>query len=212
MKALLYKDLCLIRKQMRVFLLVILLLLLFPLHIFWTAVNISLAPLVGLMVPLQLAMYDEKSRWNHYARHLPYTPRDLVLSRYLAGWGSTLLGTALGLGATALLSPNHQVSPESLLALGWLVAGVLAAQAVEFPLLARGTVIHGYAWSLAILLTTLVLVFSLLGLANENDPWSAFLQLLPVLVRATPLVLLAAAAANAASVPVTLRRMKAEWP
>ena len=81
MTALLYKDLFLLLRQLRWFLLAVLALLLLPL--FFQQAQISLVPLIGLLVPIQLAACDEQTHWNHYARMLPYHPRDTVLSRYL---------------------------------------------------------------------------------------------------------------------------------
>ena len=94
---------------------------------------------------------------------LPYRPRDTVLSRYLISWATTLVGGGLCLARSSLTSPDHHLSPAMLGTIGWLVAAVLLAQAVELPLL------------------------------------------LPGLLRAAPLALLAGAVANGISVALSLR-------
>ena len=202
MTALLYKDLFLLLRQMRWFLLAVLALLLLPL--FFQQAQISLVPLIGLLVPIQLAACDEQTHWNHYARMLPYHPRDTVLSRYLISWATTLVGWGLCLARASLTSPDHHLSPALLGTIGWLVAAVLLAQAVELPLLFRISVVHGQLWSLLVLLAAILLALNLLADLNPNNPYAVLPLLLPGLLQAAPLALLAGAVANGISVALSL--------
>ena len=46
------------------------------------------------MIPYTAMAYDQRSRWDRFARMLPYSDRTVVLSRYALGWISLLIGTA----------------------------------------------------------------------------------------------------------------------
>lgn len=210
MTALLYKDLFLLLRQLRWFLLAVLALLLLPL--FFQQAQISLVPLIGLLVPIQLAACDEQTHWNHYARMLPYHPRDTVLSRYLISWATTLVGWGLCLARSSLTSPDRHLSPALLGTIGWLVAAVLLAQAVELPLLFRISVVHGQLWSLLVLLVAILLALNLLTDLNPNNPYAVLPLLLPGLLRAAPLALLAGAVANGISVALSLRLVAQPTP
>lgn len=212
MTALLYKDLFLLLRQLRWFLLAVLALLLLPLTLFFQQAQLSLVPLIGLLVPIQLAACDEQTHWDHYARMLPYHPRDTVLSRYLISWATTLVGGGLCLARSSLTSPDHHLSPAMLGTIGWLVAAVLLAQAVELPLLFRISVVHGQLWSLLVLLAAILLALNLLADLNPNNPYAVLPLLLPGLLRAAPLALLAGAVANGISVALSLRLVAQPTP
>ena len=56
------------------------------------------AMMLALMMPLTSIGYDEQCKWDKYAAMLPYTPRQLVWSKYLLAY----LYTALGAGIIVL--------------------------------------------------------------------------------------------------------------
>lgn len=204
MKALLYKDLRLIGRKMRLFLLVALILLFVP--ITSQDVRLCMTPLLGLTAPFLLTSYDERSKWTLYTRMLPYSSRSLVLSRCLICWGMTLLMIVLSLLACAFYSPGHQISTNSLMVLGWLTAGVLFAQAISFPFLFRVGVIHGQVIALAVLLAGIIVVLNILWGVNSTDPWMALPSFLPLLIPAAPVILLLSIAANAVSAVASIKQ------
>ena len=206
MKALLYKDFCLITRKTRLFLLVALILLLQPLVFVTQDLFLCMTPLLGLPAPFLLTSYDERSKWTQYARMLPYSFRALVLSRCLICWGVTLLMVTLSFLACVFYSPGHQVSTATLLALGWLSAGVLLAQAVSFPFLFRAGVIHGQVISLAVLLAGIIVVLNILWDINTADPWSALPGFVHLLASSAPAALLLAVAANVISVSASIKQ------
>ena len=89
MKALLLKDWYVLRKQVWSYLLIVLV---------WGAIPSEvlnlLAVVYGAMIPYTAMAYDQRSRWDRFARMLPYSDRTVVLSRYALGWVSLLIGTA----------------------------------------------------------------------------------------------------------------------
>ena len=83
MKALLLKDWYVLRKQAWAYLIIVLV---------WGAIPSEvlnlLAVVYGAMIPYTAMAYDQRSRWDRFARMLPYSDRTVVLSRYALGWVS----------------------------------------------------------------------------------------------------------------------------
>ena len=101
MKALLLKDWYVLRKQVWSYLLIVLVWGLIP------SLTLNLLAVVyGAMIPYTAMAYDQRGRWDRFARMLPYSDRTVVLSRYARGWISLSVG--------ALQSPFAKVcSPVS---------------------------------------------------------------------------------------------------
>ncbi len=91
MRALLTKDFLVLTKQLKVLLVLIPIMLLTG-----GSFMASFAILIGAALPMTSFAYDEQSRWNELAAMLPYSDKDLVLSKYVLGY--------LCMAATALLS------------------------------------------------------------------------------------------------------------
>lgn len=210
LRALLYKDGLLIRKQMLAFLIpasFFLVVIRFPMG----SVDLCFLPLLGIVVPLQLLALDEQAQWTFSLRLYPYPPRSLVLSRYLWGWISLLLGLGLDVGTAYLLYPNYLQLPiptETPFFLFWITGVVLAVQAVEIPLLFRIGVVHGKIVSLALLLVLFLVLLNVLAEFNPNNPSAAFAYLLPTLKALSPAALLAGLAANLLSIPLAVREYR----
>lgn len=91
MKALLKKDIFVLIRQMWVFLLMIAVFAVLP------GANMSVFAIVYCgMLPYNAMAYDERSKWTDLAGMMPYTPGDIVLSKYALGW--------LAIGLTAVLN------------------------------------------------------------------------------------------------------------
>lgn len=81
MKALLLKDFYVLWKQMRIFILVLLVIALGNgafggvFIVIWAA-----------MLPYTAMAYDERCKWDQMAAMMPYSTRALVLSKYVLGW------------------------------------------------------------------------------------------------------------------------------
>ena len=114
MKALLLKDFYVLRKQVWVYAIIVLA---------WGVVPQAwlnlLAVVYGSMIPYSAMAYDQQSRWNTFARMLPYREKDIVLSRYVLGWLCTAVGGAAVLvfqNVLSLFSPRFGCSPWTVLA------------------------------------------------------------------------------------------------
>ena len=114
MKALLLKDWYVLRKQAWAYLIIVLV---------WGAIPSEvlnlLAVVYGAMIPYTAMAYDQQSRWNTFARMLPYREKDIVLSRYVLGWLCIAVGGAAVLvfqNVLSLFSPRFGCSPWTVLA------------------------------------------------------------------------------------------------
>ena len=97
MKALLLKDYYTLGKSLRSLALIVLL---------WSVIPMAFlnvfAMIYGSMIPYSAMAYDQQSRWNTFARMLPYREKDIVLSRYVLGWLCTAVGGAAVLAASCV--------------------------------------------------------------------------------------------------------------
>lgn len=85
MKALLMKDCCVLWRRMRIFLLLVLVFSAVP-GVFQNTFAITYAA----MIPYAVFSVDETSKWDTLASMMPYSAKDMVLSKYLLG-GITLM-------------------------------------------------------------------------------------------------------------------------
>ena len=89
MSALLLKDYYVIFRQMKIFLLLILVFSCIPGTFYST-----FAVVYASMLPYTALAYDERSKWDQLAAMMPYSARDVVLSKYLFGWISVAVAAA----------------------------------------------------------------------------------------------------------------------
>lgn len=202
MKALLYKDACVLWKQMKFMLVIIAVFCLLPNSF---GLNAFFVVYPGLMLPVSLMAYDERAHWDSFAAMLPYPPRALVLSRYAAGWLLTLLAGVLYL-VGALIQDQGAPLGTALGTLGWVLAVVLLCQAILFPFFFRVGTEQGRLYM--ILLSVLLLLggVGLTSLLNVAVPAVSTLLML------APVGLGVALAACLASVPVAVgQHAKRTW-
>ncbi|MBR2783587.1 MAG: ABC-2 transporter permease [Firmicutes bacterium] len=89
MKGLLLKDVYTLAKSLRVFLLLIIVFSCLP------GLNMTVFAVVySSLLPVTALSYDERCKWDSLAAMLPYSPAQIVVSKYLLGY-ITVLGAAL---------------------------------------------------------------------------------------------------------------------
>lgn len=143
MKALLMKDCYVLWKQMRIFILILLVFCLF---------NGSFGNLFVViwasMMPYTAMAYDERSKWNQLAAMMPYSTRDIVLSKYALGWLLMVCALVLCLVAQNLARFFNagllEIAPLSSYLLG-LLSGILILN-ITLPLFFRFGVEKGRMW------------------------------------------------------------------
>ena len=121
MKALIQKDFYVIWKQMRIFVVIILLL-----SIMNSAFNIVFLVVWCSMLPYTAMAYDERSHWNQLAAMMPYSRRDVVLSKYVLGWLCMAAASILCLAARVVLGHFLENEVDTSIVLTSLCLGVIS--------------------------------------------------------------------------------------
>lgn len=188
MKGLLRKDLYILTHQMRIFLFMFLVM---------SVANTQLASfavMYAAMMPYTTLAYDEQSRWHQLAPMLPCRPLDIVLSKYILGWGLIAATTAFSLLVNALLGRLYvEVDPITVLS---SLALACICMASLLPVMFRLGVERGRM----VYVLCIAVIFSLVGVLSNFNAFT-----LPVL-RALPAVAAAAAVViSAISVPLSVK-------
>ncbi len=113
MTSLLMKDVYVLMKQLRVFFVALLILML--------AGEEKTMPFMAMLfavLPMTAVAYDEQSKWNNYAIMLPYSKSSLVLSKFILGYigificifVTSSMGLLMGVVKTGTISLNVDVS------------------------------------------------------------------------------------------------------
>ena len=188
MKGLLYKDFCILMRQMRIFMFAILLL---------CVVNeqlVTFAILYAAMLPYSTLAYDEQSQWLRFAAMTPCRPLDIVLSKYLLGWLLMGCTAAISLLLNAMIGRlGTELSAAAVISA--LAAGLICL-AVMLPVMFR----FGVERARMGVILIFVVIFSLVG-SGEFFTASA----LPVLENLPLLLMAAAALISAGSVVLSVK-------
>ena len=139
MKALIQKDVYVLWKQMKIFLLVMLVIMVGN-----GSFGSVFVVLWSSMLPYTALAYDERCKWDQMAAMMPYSPRDLVLSKYVLGWLCAGAAGAVVLAVQAVIRVLHLPmatgSPLAVLISFCASASVLA---VTLPVMIRFSVERG---------------------------------------------------------------------
>ena len=139
MKGLIQKDVYVLWKQMRIFFLVMLVIMVGN-----GSFGSVFVVLWSSMLPYTALAYDERCKWDQMAAMMPYSPRDLVLSKYVLGWLCAGAASAVVLAVQAVIRVLHLPmatgSPLAVLISFCASASVLA---VTLPVMIRFSVERG---------------------------------------------------------------------
>ena len=137
MSALLLKDFYVLWKQLKAFLVIILVFSAIP-----GGYNTVFAVAYAAMLPYSCIAYDERSKWDQLAAMMPYSTRQLVLSRYVLGWIAAVAacGISLVLQAVFTVLLGSSVFPASLLVSFFACLSIMA---ITLPLIFRFGVERG---------------------------------------------------------------------
>lgn len=191
MKALLLKDMISLSRYMRYVLILLLILSVLP-----GFNGASFAVMFAAMLPLTALAYDERTKWDKLAAMMPYTPRQLVLSKYVLGYLLMALALLLALAVSWItgLVTGTPLAAESLVSTLVLAAFGLAMMAVTIPLCIRFGVEQGRI-ILMIVLGAFIALF-VMGMDGMSD--ADFLALARSLTIALPVATLLLQAASIA--------------
>ena len=194
MKALILKDTYVIWRQMKYFLVMILLFSALP-----SGFNNAFAVVYAAMLPYTALAYDERSKWEQMAAVMPYSTRDIVLGKYVFGWLciaaaavlSLLLQAALSLVSSRVFSPAMMVMSA---------LGGLCILAISLPVMFRFGVEKGRMAMFLIIFLVCGTAGAISSIAVSGDGAKFSFQG-PALV----ILLMAAVVLTAASVPLSQR-------
>lgn len=201
MTALLRKDFYILGKYLWVFALLV---------VFMTAVSEGFytvfAVVLVSMLPFAALDYDKQSRWEQLAVMMPYSIRDIVLSKYALGWIGMAGAAAVCLAVSFAQGIFSHTEPDFPTLAMALLTGVITMD-VTLPLAFRCGAERGKAWFL--LVNLMVMLVGNLGSFAANAvsaPGSPNL-----LIRWNVFLFLAAAAATILSVPLSMRTYQKYW-
>ena len=190
MKALIQKDFYVIWKQMRIFVLVMVLLSMVN-----SAFNTVFLVVWCSMLPYTAMAYDERSHWNQMAAMMPYSRRDIVLSKYVLGWLCIAAAGVLCLALQAVSGIFSGNAPSVLTLLASLCLGIICLD-ITLPAVLRFGVERGRMLFMVLIFGVAVSVGALAEMVDEFPSLPIpLMMLLPV----------AAAVATAVSIPLSIK-------
>ena len=195
MKALIIKDTYVIWRQMKYFLILILIFSALP-----SGFNNAFAVIYTSMLPYTALAYDERSKWDQMASMMPYSSRDIVLCKYVFGW--------LCIGGAAVLSGLLQAALSLVIDRAFLpgtlamsVLGALCILAISLPLMFRMGVEKGRLGMFLVIFLVCGGAGAIASIADDMSNGTPFAFQGPVLA----ILLFAAVVLNAISVPLSMR-------
>ncbi len=155
MKGLVLKDIFVITKQSKMLLFVLVI------FAFSAAADETMIPFVifyASLLPVTALAYDEHAKWNTLAKMMPYSPFEVVFSKYVLGYIMVALAGAICLIAQTMISAvkNSSVGAESSFLLLFYMAVALLIQTVDFPLMFRFGVEKGRLWFMLLTVATII--------------------------------------------------------
>ena len=130
MKGLLLKDYYTLLKQVRFYLIFLLIFTIIP------NMNLSsIAIVYAAMLPITVIAFDERSKWDQLAAMMPYSKRELVFSKYLLGYIGVALFSIITLVlqvAVGLIGKNGFSTEQGMAILVTAAAGLILL-AINLP-------------------------------------------------------------------------------
>lgn len=187
MKGLLVKDFYTIFKQMKAFLLLIILFAFIP-----GFSSISFAIIFATLLPITSVAYDERSKWNRLAAMMPYSDRDLVLSKYLFGYVVVLAVAVFCCFAQAVVGifTHTALTGELFVQLVLFVCAGLIIDAVELPVILKFGVEKGRIFMIFFAVILAVCGTSLVSGLAESMPFKSLDKTLILLLSPLAAVIL----------------------
>ena len=198
MKALLMKDCYVLWKQMRIFILILLVFCLFNgsfgslFVVVWSA-----------MMPYTAMAYDERSKWGQLAAMLPYADREIVLSKYCFGYLAIAVAAGISLVLQTVLTAVWDRAAENLSPLSSILLAIcmgVGVLALTLPLMFRFGVEKGRLVMFLIIFLVCGGAGAVTGITSELSDSGHYLMTL-----ALPGAALAAVILTAVSIPLSLR-------
>ena len=155
MKALLLKDASILIRQMKLFFLLIVILSVVP-----GFSSAGFAIVYAALLPVTAMSYDERAKWDKLAVMMPFTPKEMVVSKFLLGYLSIAAATLIcfvGQYAVSMFRSGTMIGAQLFAELMLVVAVAMVLMSVNLPLMFKLGVEKG---RVAFLVLTVAVVIS----------------------------------------------------
>ena len=170
MRGLIIKDCLTLVKQMKIFLVIIVIFSIVP------GYNMSaFAIIYSALLPMTALAYDERSKWDVLAAMMPYRPRDIVVSKYLLGIGAVIAAAVISCIAQAVISAvrHTAMDPEFFAGSAIMLCAGLIMLSVLLPFMFRFGVEKGRIAMFVIVGLAAVAAAFLSGRSDEGSAYYA---------------------------------------
>ena len=150
------------------------------------------------MLPYTAMAYDERSHWNQLAAMMPYSKRDIVLSKYVLGWICMAASGVFCLAVQAAAGIVSGSAPSVPTLLASLCLGIITLD-ITLPAVMRFGVERGRMIFMVLIFGVVIFIGVLVDMVDE-------LPSLPVPLAV--LLPLGAAAGTALSIPLSMKLYK----
>ncbi|MEN2775910.1 ABC-2 transporter permease [Acetivibrio clariflavus] len=130
MKALLLKDCYTLMKQIKFYIMMIILFAITP----GNSIS-SIAMFYAALLPVTALAYDERSKWNSLALMMPYSDESIIGSKYILGYISVAAASLLSITAQIALNlvKNSTLEMESIFTVILIACVATVVQAFNLP-------------------------------------------------------------------------------
>ena len=183
MRGLLIKDLSVLTRQMRIFLLMIVFFAVLP-----NSNMVFFAVIYAAMMPYSTLAYDERSKWDQIANVMPYSKKEIVLSKYMLGW-CFVAGTFLIAMAAETVESLFHIGSVSLTGAALAVCVAVIMMDLTLPPMFRLGVERGRMFFILIMVFLACGGAGLVGGAVGNAGAQSLLHLLKLILPAAAAIL-----------------------
>ena len=196
MSALIRKDFYVLWKQMRFFLLLVIVF-----SVIGSEFYTIFAVVWASMLPYTALAYDERSHWDQLAAMMPYSTRNMVLSKYVLGWLCMAGAMMLCLTVSVVRGMVLHTTPDFLALAMAAFIGIFSIE-LTLPLVLRFGVERGRMGFLLVIICVAILGSMLIS----NLTILRSLMAVPMLS-----IALGAVLATAISIPLSIRMYQKHW-
>lgn len=166
MKGLLLKDFYTLLKQLKLYLVFIVILSVIP------SMNMtSMGIVYAAMLPIAVIAFDERSKWDHLAVMMPYTRNELVLSKYLIAYIAVVVTCLISLGIQVIIGAvnGEALTMEQMLTVVLTAFACLILLAIYLPFVFWLGVERGRIVFLVLMATAFIGLMSLDSIKTMMD-------------------------------------------
>ena len=193
MKGLLLKDFCILKKQMKLMVVLVIFYAIWAVAAKMPTMMGTMVILLSIMMPISSMSYDEAGQWYRYAFSLPIPRRTLVLSKYVLGFLVSLGGlvvSAIGNIIILALTNGENALESWLTIIGFLELGVIFLSII-IPILFKYGVEKGRLFIVVIAVIPSLLVALLGSTLKTSGTLMPSAELLQAILYSSPLFTLA---------------------